>query len=408
MSIGIVGAGISGLHLALRLHQLGIDATLYTDETAEDIRAGRPRNFVTRFDSTRARERALGVAHWESGESDNAWMHLHVEGGPSFRGKLPNPASSLDFRIYLAALLEDYVRRGGRLVRRSVPDRAGLAELVGEHDLLVVAAGRTALTEVFPRDPERSPYLAPRRHLVGGLYHGIEPPEPAGMSMHMIPGAGEIHAPSYYSFAGRVTAVLVEAVPGGPLDELARWDQAADPGGFGRALLNAIAVHAPSLRERVRELALTRPEDFLQGAVTPVVRHGWAEVADGTFALAIGDAWIVNDPITAQGANLGSRNAFQLAEVLRFSTPPYDEEFCRKVSEQLWSTAGNVVDWTNLFIGEPRPHLGQLISEAADDQRVADAFVRNLDDPEAMWHSISGPEATARFLDRARSAEAGA
>jgi hypothetical protein len=35
------------------------------------------------------------------------------------------------------------------------------------------------------------------------------------------------------------------------------------------------------------------------------VRAGWAALPGGKYAMAMGDAWVVNDPVTGQGANLG-------------------------------------------------------------------------------------------------------
>jgi glycine/D-amino acid oxidase-like deaminating enzyme len=407
MSIGIVGAGISGLHLALRLQQFGIDATLYTAQDPDGIRSGPPLNFVTRFDSTREREKELALSSWASSAYDNAWMHLHLEvpDGPSFRARLPRPASSVDFRMYLAALLEEYLQRGGRLVQRKVATPADLERLAQGHELVVVAAGRGALTEMFPRDPDRSPYDTAPRHLAGGLFHGVRQPEPPGMTMHMVPGTGEIHAPTYYSFAGRVTAILVEAVPGGPFSSVTDQDYGEDPGRFAKEVLELITAHAPTLRARLDEqdFALTRPQDMLRGAVLPVVRHGWARLADGTYALAVGDAWITNDPLTAQGANLGSKLAFQLADTLREHSGAYDEAFCRTISEAMWRTAQPIVDWTNLFIGPPPPQMETLLSAAVADQRVADAFVAHLDRPDAMWHGLQSPEHIDAFIAQARS-----
>lgn len=412
MGIGIVGTGISGLHLALRLRQSGIDATLYSAQGPDEIRGGPPLNFVTRFASTREREKALGLTAWESSTFDNAWVHMCVEapGGPSFRARLPRPASSVDFRMYLAALLEEYRRRGGSWVRERVADRDDLLRLAERHELLVVAAGRGALTDVFPRDPARSPYDSAPRHLVGGLFHGVRSPEEPGMTMHMVPGAGEVHAPAYHSFTGRVTAVLVEAVPGGPFSAVTDRDHREAPGRFAGELLELLAAYAPALRARIdeREFALTRPVDLMRGAVVPGVRHGWARLADDRYALAVGDAWITNDPITAQGANLGSALAFQLADALREHPGPYDEAFCRAVSERLWTTAQPVVDWTNLFVGPPPPQVGTLMAAAAADQRVADAFVARLDRPDAMWRCVRSPESTARFIEEARAVRSAA
>jgi 2-polyprenyl-6-methoxyphenol hydroxylase-like FAD-dependent oxidoreductase len=410
MNIGVVGTGISGLHLVLRLQQFGIDATLYTAQEPDDIRHGPPVNFVTRFGSTRDRERALGIDHWASAEYDNAWMHLTIEGPDrlSFHGKLPKPASSVDFRIYLAALLEEYQKRGGNVVLHKIADRAQLGALAKRHDFLVVAAGRGALKDSFRRVPARSPYVSARRHLAGGLFRGIRPPDPPGMTMHMVPGAGEVHAPTFHSFAGRVTVVLIEAIPGGQFTAVTDRDYTDDPHQFTKDALELITTHAPTLRDRIdeREFALTRADDMLRGAVVPVVRNGWAELAEGKFALAIGDAWIVNDPLTAQGANLGSALAFQLTDALRGHTGGFNEQFCRTVSELMWSTAQPVVDWTNMFIGEPPPQMPTLLGAAAADQRVADAFVANLDHPDAMWRAVRRPENTDEFIARARSRSA--
>ncbi|MFD0883524.1 styrene monooxygenase/indole monooxygenase family protein [Streptosporangium algeriense] len=412
MSIGIVGAGISGLHLALRLQQFGVGTTLYTPQRPDDIRNGPPLNFVTRFHSTREREKALGVTRWASEEFDNPSMHMHLEGpgGFSFRSRLPHPASSVDFRMYLAVLLEEYQARGGEVEFRETADRSDLADLARNHDLMVVAAGRGALTGTFTRDPARSPYGAARRRLAGGLFHGVRSPAPVGMTMHMVPGAGEIHAPTYHTFGGQVTVVLVEAVPGGPFESVTDRDHRDDPDGFAKRILRLTGDHTPALRERIdeREFALVRPVDMLQGAVVPTVRRGWTEVSDGRFALAIGDAWITNDPLTAQGANLGSAQAFLLAEALRTATGPYDQRFCRTVSERMWVDAQPVVDWTNMFIGDPPPQVGALFAAAAADQRVADAFVENLDRPHEMWHSVRTPENTEEFISGARLVRSGA
>ena len=56
-NIGIVGSGIAGLQLGLFLQKHGIDATIYSDRSPEQIRASRLFNFVVRFDQTCERER---------------------------------------------------------------------------------------------------------------------------------------------------------------------------------------------------------------------------------------------------------------------------------------------------------------------------------------------------------------
>lgn len=58
--IGIVGAGIAGLHLALYLQKHGVDATLITDRAPDDYRGIRLLNTVAHHHVTIAREDYLG------------------------------------------------------------------------------------------------------------------------------------------------------------------------------------------------------------------------------------------------------------------------------------------------------------------------------------------------------------
>jgi hypothetical protein len=158
----VIGSGISGVTLALRLQQLGADSTLFVERSPEEQRRGRVENFVARFPATRARERCLGVAHWEElGGSLVRGMDVSVAGTPiHFCGRLGDAAQGVDFREYLSRLVEDYVARGG--VTDIGPLPASAAELAARtrgHDAVVVAAGRSAplTAELFPVRRDRSP-----------------------------------------------------------------------------------------------------------------------------------------------------------------------------------------------------------------------------------------------------------
>jgi 2-polyprenyl-6-methoxyphenol hydroxylase-like FAD-dependent oxidoreductase len=61
--IGIIGAGTGGLHLGLRLQQLGIQATIIPDRRAAEYRESRLQNTVAHHSVTVARETQMGVNH---------------------------------------------------------------------------------------------------------------------------------------------------------------------------------------------------------------------------------------------------------------------------------------------------------------------------------------------------------
>lgn len=136
---------------------------------------------------------------------------------PAYRGDLTRPGSFVDIRICLDRRLEDFAARGAR-VEMGALDADTVARVAAD-DLLVVASGRGSLAEMFPRLPDRSPSTEPRRRLMSGLSRGITMMEPLGVSFNVSPGHGELFQAPFRSFAGRVPSILVEAVPGGALDE---------------------------------------------------------------------------------------------------------------------------------------------------------------------------------------------
>ncbi|GEB55113.1 styrene monooxygenase/indole monooxygenase family protein [Streptomyces gardneri] len=399
--IAIVGAGISGLHLALRLQQAGVTTTVYAERSTEDLAAGRPLSLPVRFGRTLDRERELGVSHWEGGDNDTLGVRLVARGEPEigFLGRLDAPASGVDLRLYLPTLTADYLERGGRVVVLR-PDAAEIERISRDHDLVVVATGRAATTGLFPRDPERSPYTEPQRVLTAGLFHGIAPVDP-GHIHFQVSEAGEIFSTRILTAEGPVHGIVVEGLPGGALEQLASYDHAEDPAGFEKTLLGLVAEYAPDLRERIsdREFGIRRPGDVIQGGLTPVVRRSWAALDSGRIALALGDAWIVNDPLAGQGANLGSRSAFEIAELI-VAGGPFDEAFAERVAERLWRIAEPVVAWSNLNVAPPVEHLGGIFVTATADQRVADAFVANFNHPADMWEAVKTPDATRAWLDK--------
>ena len=121
--IGIVGAGIAGLHLALYLQKHGVDATLITDRAPDEYRGIRLLNTVAHHHVTIAREDYLGVNHWND-PKHHYYYHDHFFNFPqplSFRGDFSRPSRAVDYRIYLPALMKDFCR--SRRQDRIPPDR---------------------------------------------------------------------------------------------------------------------------------------------------------------------------------------------------------------------------------------------------------------------------------------------
>lgn len=396
-SIGIVGTGISGLNLALTLQQAGLDTTVYAERTPDELRRTRLPNAVVRHAPAIARERALGADHWRDGRIDVIDFSI-LDTPIACRGHLAAPASGVDFRVYLPQLLEDYAARGGDVVvgARS-PEQ--IAAGAGEHDLTVVASGRDSIKAFFPRDDARSTFDSPQRILCATLCHGVAAPDVASVNFEIIPGVGEIFVFPFRSREDGLSIVGFEAVPGGPLEPLAHASYEADPAAFDALVIETLRRFAPTVHERVDRSAfgVAGPLDILQGAITPVVRRPYCEVAPGKFVVAVGDAHVTNDPVCGQGANLGSATAAVLADAI-CQDVAYDEWFCRGVARRMWAVAEPVTNFNNTFLLPPPPHVEEILGAAAARQDVADAFANNFADPAAMWRAIATPERAAAFL----------
>ena len=398
-NIGIVGAGVAGLHLGLYLRQQGIETTIYAEKTPGQEFSSRIPALVARVGHTRERERKLGINHWDGGNSEFSHLHVYVAGEQpmGFSGTVEQPFIAVDMRIYLGRLLEDFAARGGHVVAGAV-QASDLEQLSANHDLLVVASGRAGLTDVFPRLAEYSPFDRPQRWICMGLFRGIAD-APSVCSVTFVPGEGEIFEFPIYSFEPNLRGLGFEAVPGSNFEAVGQLRYEDDPAAFNAGLLGLLREHAPQIYERVdpATFGLARPLDLLQGGVTPTVRHGYVRLNSGKYALALGDVQATNDPITGQGANKASYTAWMLGEAISGSDT-FDEAFCEQIEQRIWAYTAPIVNWSNAMLQPPQPHMIELLVAAAQNQDVANAFVNFFERPQQAWDVMKSQEQTTKFL----------
>lgn len=402
--IAVIGSGVAGLHLALLLQKQGVPVTIYSDQTAAQLASGRMLNTVAHHNTTVQREQALGVDHWDLAEY-GYFCHHHYIGGPqplSFPGAFSAPSRAIDYRVYLPRLLADFEERGGDFRSGQQVGPEEIARLSEQHDLVVAATGKGGTSAMFPVIAAKSPYRRPQRRLSAGLYHGIVPSEPKGVTMSIAPPHGELLEIPTFSADGHVTVLLFENVPGGDTEVLADAKYDEDPAAFERLVLEKLRAHHPQVYERVDagRFGLTRPEDLLQGAVTPVLREDYAVLPNGKVVIALGDAHSVVDPVVGQGANSASYSAWELGAVIA-EDPNFDERFAQKVAARRANRVRAISDWTNLMIGlPPAPHLLQLLGAMSQNPAVADEFTDNFNQPERQWDILATPARTSAFLAR--------
>lgn len=404
-SIGIVGAGVGGLHLALYLQKHGVDATIITDRPADAYRDSRLLNTVAHHYVTIDRENYLGIDHWSD---PKLFYHYqdHVFNFPQplrFRGDFKKPSRAVDYRIYLPTLMNDFARRGGRIEIRKI-EEGDIPSLVNRFDLLVVSTGKGALGDLFSYRPEHSPYTQPQRRLCVGLYKGVRQPNPMNVTLSVSPGHGEMIVIPTLTFDGIANALLMENVPGADMEELATLNYEQDRKRFLQVLLGKLEKHHPTTYDRIDTASfdLAQPQDLLQGGVVPTVRNTIVQFDGGKCAIALGDLHSVVDPMMGQGANMASYAAFVLGEEI-VNADALDARFCEKVDWRRQDRVLAASRWTNLMLAPPTEAMGALIGTMSQNKALCDEFTENFNYPERQWDHVASPERIHAWLARVAS-----
>jgi len=406
--IAIIGAGIAGLHLGLWLQTHGIQPTVYAEHPPEQLRSARLPSTAAFYGTVRAHMRELGIAHWDDPDTSTRAFDFGIKDMPHFGFRVPvvPPMQFIDMRVYLPQLLADFTSRGGTVITSGALDAPALTRLAEGHELIVVASGRGELASIFPRVPERSPYTTPQRRIMAGLFHGIRLPAERCFTQRIVASVGEICEFQLLAQGGAVSALLIFAIPGGALDGITHLRYEDDPAAFNGAVLALLREYAPAICERIEDPSLfgaLGPLELRQGGIVPVVRRGVCELRPGRHALALGDAHVTMDPLTAQGANAAAKAAHLLSGLLAaqiHNGAALDGAFCTGVEQRLWELLQPFAEWNNAALAPPAPHLFALIAAAAQNASVATEFTANFDDPKRQWEILRSPENTAAFINR--------
>ncbi|MEU9195514.1 styrene monooxygenase/indole monooxygenase family protein [Streptomyces hundungensis] len=408
----IVGAGQSGLQLALGLQAQGYEVTLMSNRTADEIRSGRVMSTQCMFHTALQHERDLGLNFWESQAPRIEGVGVSVAAPDATRaidwvGKLKGYAQSVDQRVKMAGWMETFAQRGGQLVIHG----AAVSDLdffARTYDLVLVSAGKGELVSMFGRDASRSPYAEPQRALAVSYVHGLGPrpehPEFDAVRCNLVPGVGELFVMPTLTTSGRADILFWEGVPGGPLDV---FNGVTDPAEHLSLTLELMEKFLPWEYARATKVELTDAGATLAGRYAPTVRNPVGRLPGGGLVLGVADVVVANDPITGQGSNSASKCAASyLSSIVEHGEKEFDEAWMRSAFDRYWDTARHVTKWTNAMLGVPPEHVLNLIGAAGQLQPAADRFANGFDDPADFENFFYEPEKTAAYLAEVAGAQA--
>ena len=293
------------------------------------------------------------------------------EGGKiiDWAARLEQPAQSVDQRLKMPACMEELERRGGKVVlsEATLPD---LETLAREHDLVIVAAGKGEVAQLFERDASRSPYGAPQRALALTYVTGLEPrPEFSAVAFNLIPTVGEYFVFPALTTSGACEIMVFEGIPGGPMD---CWSDVTSPQEHLARSKWVLETFLPWEAARAGNVELTDANGVLAGRFPPTVRKPVGELPSGAVVLGLADAVVLNDPITGQGSNNASKAAASYLASIRANpatgrSTAVDAGHLRRY----WQYAQYVTTWTNAMLGPPPPHVLELLVAGNEHQAVA-------------------------------------
>lgn len=392
--ITIIGAGQAGLQLSLGLQAAGWDVRLIDERSSEELRAGRVLSSQCMFNSALENERALSLDFWRSEAPQIKAVHFTLAQGAlppekemEWRGSLHHPAQSVDQRLKLGYWMEEFARRGGRLEHRRIGYKE-LEVLARESALVVVATGKSDLSNLFEVDGDKTSFHQPQRALALTYVHGMAAREEGNaVNFNAIPGIGEYFNFPALTLSGPCDIMVFEGIVGGPMD---CWNDQWSAEEHLRQSLTILDRFVPWEAQRCRHVEITDPKGFMCGRFTPHVRKPIGRLESGSVVLGMADAVVLNDPIAGQGSNNASKCASIYLEAIKTrSGNAFDETWMQATFDRFWEECQFSTAWSNALLVPPPPHVGRLLEAAQNSAKIADELANGFDNPSRLMQMVN-------------------
>ena len=436
----IVGAGTSGLQLAHGLLHHGYDVTVINGSSSQEIRTSLPSITQFALPTALAHEQTAGLAMWEhlAPRISGTTLHLYPpDSAPTtMESAFDTYGVSVDRRVRIADWLEFFEDQGGKAIIHGVTV-SDLDYFTRMFELVILAVGHGELGQLFDQDTQE-PSTRPRRvaqaivegvpHTPYAQWHIVDPPpdaRPGAMFEPVVSDYAEVaSAPQVRAI---LSPVLVDSGPhhvlqlvGSPGGHMETWPDRPGPQETWRLMRNLLDTHAPHLALRLEKASLLEDTDAGVHTYDPHVRTPVATLPSGGLVLGMADAVIsTDDPIAAQANNVSSASAnHYLSRILAHGSAEFDREWMTQTFTGLWNGSptqefpfagmgqaavglSQVLD--QIWSPTAPDHLGEVLDTATKQQRIADRFLGDLDDPRRYAQWLYDPESALDFLAKCAS-----
>jgi hypothetical protein len=419
--VSVVGAGTAGLIFAYALLRKGYDVTVYSDRTPEQwLNHSKPTGNAFLYGEVIDVERELGMDFWSHRMFGGSGALLDtkptIDGSERMvvAGSFGSYGSAIDMRMRIHRWLSDLESRGGKLVIEAVsPERADA--IAATSDLTVLAAGRSDLARLVPRDPERSVYQEPQRHLAMAIVTGLQGWDDrvdfTPVKFNIYGDSGEFFwAPFTHKTVGPSWCVPWEAKPGGRFDCFSDAKSGEEVVRTSRGLIQA---YAPWEWGSVENMTYIEDDahGWLVGRFSPTVRKPFGRLPSGALLMPLGDTAITFDPIGGQGANNANRMAKFMADaVVARGDKPFDEAWMIAVNGAWWEFHGRWAYAFNNILLEPLQEPAAIaLIECSRNRMFADQrFFSSFPRPHNFFPWIEDVGAVKQLIERGHKAGPGA
>lgn len=400
-NIAIIGAGQAGLHLGIGLVDAGYTVTLFSDRAPDNFPHSRPMGTPILFPDALQLERNLGLNFWDEASSDCVRFRSEMcdpEGNTliAFSTDLEQPWQGVDQRLKFPVWMQEFVKRGGELVIQPMTLQ-DLERCVQLYDLVVVSTGRSAFSTLFERDTQKSKYDGPKRYIGLAITTGLkgDPIDLQTARMTALPNIGEIIQYPFYANGKLSTLLAFEACFGEAMDQFSQVQSGHEVLEVGKKIIQQLK---PDYYEAIKDLDLVDEQAWMKGAIMPIVREPVGHLPSGAVVMGMGDAVLLHDPITGQGANNATKMAHLVKQrIIEHGDQRFDESWMQQVFDEFWNYVQHSRTLTDCLLTPPE-HLPEVMMAMAENPDILADYLQGFNHPPSMSSWFFEPEAAKNYL----------